>query len=214
MKIDFLTSNTDVLTPPTRQKRTVIPRSVQNLAEQHWLESTILEPAIMKACKCRNNEEVIPKRLQVCTDNEQYENFRDQFGMEIRNIMKDISEQHLTKLNRKPDSSNKLRLTEYFSNYQEMFPSLSWYLRLKPAEVKQMHDHTTGLCYNCEAAKHNYATLKQVLKTKCDCRTSECDEFVCQCGAVWDPDMVCDCKCDCDSCHNCKVRISSTKCLM
>ena len=162
MKIDFLTSKTDVLTPLTRQKRTVIPRSVQNLAEQHWLESTILEPAIMRARKCRNNEEVIPKRLQVCTDNKQYLNFRDQFGMEIRNIMKDISEQNLTKLNRKPDSNNKLRLTKYFSNYQDMFPSLSWYLRLKPAEVKPMHDHTTGLCYNCEAAKHNYATLSDL----------------------------------------------------
>ena len=87
MKVDFLTGKTAILTPPIRQKRNVIPGPVEGLALKHWEETTVPEPATMRTRKRSNIDEFVPQRLQTGTDKEQYENFWDQYGNEVRTIM-------------------------------------------------------------------------------------------------------------------------------
>ena len=52
------------------------------------------------------------------------------------------------KVNRWPDSEDKRRRLTFAERVKTKFPSLSWYIRQKPAEVQPMHNHSTGDRYH------------------------------------------------------------------
>ena len=48
------------------------------------------------------------------------------------------------KVSKWPDSEDKQRRLAFAQKVTARFPSLSWYILQKPAEVRPMHDHSTG----------------------------------------------------------------------
>ena len=147
----------------------------------------------------------MPTRWQHLSQREQFANFRDECSTEISDVMRKHGEESIRKLESRPDSEDKARRVELYSNIQNKFPSESWYLDQKPPEVKPLCDHTTGLCRICEAASLNFITLSRNLKRLCGCKTERCPNWICLCDP--DEDEACSCTCDCDSCSRCKVCI-------
>ena len=48
MKIDLLTGNNQILTPPPNKKKKIIPEGVEKIALKHWTDTTIPEPAVQR----------------------------------------------------------------------------------------------------------------------------------------------------------------------
>ena len=66
----------------------------------------------------------------------------------IKLIMEEYGESLKLKVSSWPDSQDKRCRLEFVEEVKTRFPSLSWYLLQKPAEVIPLHDHTTGNSHN------------------------------------------------------------------
>ena len=210
MKIDLLKGNQSVLKPDNKERKRVYPKELEDLAVRHWNENTMLKPAMHRRRAETDDKETVPTRYQSLTNNEQYSLFKEDCKDDIENILRKYSIEEIDKLGRRPNSDEKVKRLAYFASLQTKVPSIDWFLNLKPAEVKAMHDHTTALCKICESTALNYATIVKTLKTYCKCGTTMCPNWLCLCELSDDEyeGEQCRCKCECDDCTKCKVNYS------
>lgn len=216
MKVRLLTGEDSVLSPPVKAKKDVYPLPVKQLAEKHWDETTIPEPAVNRRMKRKekalkegeNAEETVPTRWQHLSATEQYENFKEEYKEKVKVEMEKKVQQEIVKLVGRPESEDKAKRLEKLQTLPECFPGQKWYEEQKPAEVKPLIDHSTGLCKVCESAGLNYLTLAKALKRLCVCQTSECPNWTCVCLGLGDDDdeNQCNCGCSCESCLGCQVQ--------
>ena len=209
MKIDLLQGNVSVLTPPTQTKRQIYPQKLVDLASKHWNENTTPEPALHRRKAEKDDQETIPTRYQCLTDREQYSQFKEDCSGEIAEILTVYSAEQIEMVRVRPESTDRTRRLAYFETLPTKVPSIEWYLDLKPAEVKPMHDHTTALCKICEASLLNYTTMFKTFKLQCKCTTPLCPNWMCLYAQSEDEfeDIQCACLCACNNCSNCKVNI-------
>ena len=86
----------------------------------------------------------MPTRLQDMTDAECYRDFKDEYQAEVGRVMELHGDKLKDKVSRWPESEDKQRRLVFAEEVKTKFPSLSWYIVQKPAEVRPMNDHTTG----------------------------------------------------------------------
>ena len=89
----------------------------------------------------------MPTRLQDMTDLECYQDFKDEYEAEVGRVMELHGEKLRDKVSRWPNSEDRQRRLAFALEVKSKFPSLSWYILQKPAEVRPMHDHSTGDSY-------------------------------------------------------------------
>lgn len=217
MKVRLLTGADQVLTPSEKPKRQIYPVSVEKVAEKHWMDTTIPEPAVKRRMKRKEKtlgegeqvKEIVPTRWQHLSMKEQYSNFKEVCKNEVKEELTKQAEEDRAKVEKRPDSEDKARRLEMLENLPSKFPGEKWYKEQMPPEVKPLCDHTTGLCRVCEAAQLNYNSLAKTLKRLCSCGTRMCSKWVCLCkreGEEEDREEgVCSCSCYCDQCQNCQV---------
>ena len=218
MKNNFLIGSSSILTPLPKPKRHIFPKEVDDITIQHWIENTVLEPAVHRGKAMMDDKETIPTRYQALTDKEQYSLFQEDCGKEIEEIMRNVAQQKLAKISQWPDSDDKASRTKYYQSLHEKIPGIDFFLERKPKEVKPLHDHTTALCKVCEAAHLNWITLVKTMKTMCQCGSKCCPNWICLCERDQDEEdeveeefqnlTGCSCKCNCVDCKKCKVRTS------
>ena len=92
--------------------------------------------------------ETVPTRLQDRTDAECYTDFKDEYEGEVGRMMVKYGEQLTEKASQRPDTKDKKRRLAFAERIKSKFPSLSWYILQKPAEVCPMNDHSTGEIYH------------------------------------------------------------------
>ena len=93
-----------------RKKREVLPQKVKDFAAESWeTDATIPEPAqhARPASAVSDGSEKVPARLQVLTNDEAYEIFKDKYEEKIREAMKEHCEKIRSKYERIPESLNK-----------------------------------------------------------------------------------------------------------
>ena len=217
MKVRLLTSEDAVLCPPVKAKKDMYPAPVKQMAAQHWEETTIPEPSVHRRMKRKertlregeNAEETLPTRWQHLSANEQYSNFKEEYQDKVRGEMENKVQEEIVKLAGRPDSEDKARRIQKLDTLPDSFPGKKWYEQQKPAEVKTLIDHTTGLCKACESSGLNYLTLVKALKRLCVCKTSECPNWTCVCLAqdeFYPDERQCSCVCSCPNCVGCEVQ--------
>ena len=214
MKLDLLSGTASVLTPPTKKKKQMFPPEAVELCVEHWKDNTVIEPALHSRKALSDERETVPTCYQTLTDKEQYCLFKDDCSTEMEDIMRKYSIEETIKIQARPDSADKTKRLSYYASLHGKFPSIDWYLSLKPKEVKPMHDHTTALCKECESTLLNYDTLVKAVKAQCKCLSSQCPNWICMCSDDKDYDeddpSRCTCECHCDDCNKCKVTIIIT----
>ena len=92
----------------------------------------------------QDGAETVPTRLQDMTDGECYHDYKDEYEAEVGRVMELHGEKLQDKVRQWPYSEDKQRRLAFAEEVKTKFPSLSWYILQKPAEVRPMHDHTTG----------------------------------------------------------------------
>ena len=213
IKGTLLSEKEATLKVPDMKKRQIFPKSVEDIARNHWLENTIPEPAKQTGKVIEDGGETVPKRYQDKTDSECYENFKDDCAGKVRREMVRMADGIIHQVSGRKDSADKKRRVEYAQTLAEKFPSLTWYISQRPPETKPLCDHTTGLCHICEAAKKNFDSIVQAAKRKCSCSTRSCPNWFCACPVPEDDEeeMPCSCPpCECEDCSSCQVSISLT----
>ena len=207
-KENLLTGKTSVLKIPEKKKRQIYPKKVEAIARDHWLETTIPEPAKHSGKAVEENGETLPTRYQDKTDKECYLDFKEECEGKVRIEMMKVSAEMIENLNLRPDTPDRKRRLEYAESLSEKFPSLDWYLEQRPKETKPLCNHTTGLCHLCEAAKENFANIVNAVKRRCRCGSHSCPNFSCACPIPEDDeeDTTCRCPpCECEMCRICQV---------
>ena len=92
----------------------------------------------------QDGEETVPTRLQDRTDAECYKDYKDEYGAEVGRAMVHYGEKLKEKVSKWPDSKDKEKRLVFSEKVKDKFPSLTWYIMQKPAEVRPINDHTTG----------------------------------------------------------------------
>lgn len=216
MKMNLLVGSCPVLEPPVKPKKHVYPEEIENIVTEHWMQNTILEPALHRKKAKQQEKESVPIRYQTLTDKEQYAQFKEDCSESITDIMRSFGEEHSAKISQWPESLDRTRRLSYYSKIHTKFPSIDFYIGRKPEEVKPLHDHTTALCRTCEAAQLNWQMLVKTVPMLCQCGTRECPNWVCMCRHEDTDDDTeddfdggtCSCSCECPDCKKCKVSIS------
>ena len=145
MKLNLLEVTTSVLHPPVKKRKLMFPLDVEKLAVQHWNDNTVIEPALHSRRAVSDDKETVPTRYQSLTDKEQYCLFKDDCSKQIEDIMRKHAVDQSSKVEQRPESTDKAKRINYYATLPDKFPSIDWYLDLRPEEVKPMHDHTTAL---------------------------------------------------------------------
>ena len=217
MKVRLLTGEDQILTPPPKARRDVFPAKVKEIAREHWLETTIPEPAVNRRLKRKERQlregeqadESTPTRWQHLTSAEQYASFQEDCKEMVKSEMEKKVVKDCEKLMGRPPSADKDRRMERLETLSECFPSPKWHAEQKPEGVRPLVDHTTGLCRVCEATSLNYQTLSKALKRLCSCKTRQCPNWICFCqpdgDGTGDDLQECQCGCNCDYCSACQV---------
>ena len=150
MKCNLLAGETTSLNLAPKEKKKFFPDIVIRKAQQHWESITIIEPAQHRNPNKSTNDgsEAVPICLQDMTDAECYEDFKEECKDVIKLAMEEYGDSLKLKVSSWPDSQDKRRRLEFAEEVKTRFPSLSWYLLQKPAEVIPLHDHTTGNSHN------------------------------------------------------------------
>ena len=214
MKVRLLSGEDSVLSPPVKAKKDMFPAKVKEYAKQHWEEKTIPEPSVHRRMKRKERtlregesaEEIVPTRWQHLSANEQYSSFQEEYQDKVRQEMERKVQEEILKLAKRPDSEDKTKRSEKLLTLPDCFPGKKWYEQQKPAEVKTMIDHSTGLCKLCESSGLNYLTLVKAVKRFCVCKTSECPNWTCVCLEDEEEERQCSCTCSCESCVGCQVQ--------
>ena len=208
LKKSFFGGQQSTLGVEERKKRELFPQNVKEYARESWeTDSTIPEPAQHQRPESAitDGNEKVPARLQVLTNDEAYEQFKDNYKEKVHDVMKEHCEKIRLKYEKIPDSANKLKILESLERKENLFPGKTWFLQQKPPETKVNKDHSTGLCKDCQEGHLNYETLLKFLKKTCDCRTDRCPNYVCICQVP--DDCQCSGECECQDCISCQVKI-------
>ena len=146
MKKSLMRKETNTLQSPNKTQRQVFPAKVTALAVKHWEQITIIEPAKLRKATS-DGKEAIPTRYQTMTNQESYDSFKDMCRGEVKQAMQAHANERKRFYENRPDSHDKDYSLWYATEkLPQLFPSLSWWLSQRPAEVKPMNDHSTGLC--------------------------------------------------------------------
>ena len=161
MKKQLISGEQKVLVVPLKATRQVFPPEVHQIAQQHWENITVVEPAKPRRLKTtvRDGDETTPPRYQTMTNDETYQSFKENCSNQVKQIMEKHSEKRMAAIMKRPASQDReYRLQYAQESLPGKFPSPSWWLEQRPKEVKMMQDHTTGLC------KVNFYSLFSILK--------------------------------------------------
>ena len=212
LKKEFVTGNQTNLNNKQRKKREVFPKSVFDLAKESWeTGATVVEPAQhTRPNKALNDgQDTIPNRLQVLTDDEAYEQFKDNYEDKVKDIMKKYAEEKRQKFMSKKESKHKDKVLETLNKMENRFPGISWFLGNKPPQTKANNDHITGNCKDCYSVQLNYESILKATSKQCKCKTDSCKNWQCTCDTEdeeTEEDCTCNKECDCDDCEKCQVR--------
>ena len=95
----------------------------------------------------KDKDETVPTRYQTMTNDESYDSFKEACSEEVTAVMKGKAKEMVDIVSRHPDTADRQKRLRYAEQVlPNKFPSKTWWLAQRPAEVKPMHDHTTGLC--------------------------------------------------------------------
>ena len=214
MKQELLTGNESKLNIKPRKEHELYPKSVFDLGKESWEQlSTVVEPDQHRRPNksIKDGEETVPSRLQIVTDDEAYEQFRDKYEDKVKLAMKEHCEIKRQKYRSKSDGKEKQKVLERLQRMEDRFPSKSWFLRIKPPQTKTNNEHSTGNCKDCHSVQANYETLHKTAKKYCKCGTENCDNWQCTCdleAEETEEECTCDKVCYCDRCESCQVKYS------
>ena len=203
-----MTGKTSILKVSEKEKRQIYPKSVEAIAKDHWLETTIPEPAKHSGKAVEENGETQPTRYQDKTDKECYLDFKEECEGKVKIEMKKVAAKMKEKLALRPDTPDRKRRVDYAESLSDKFPGQAWYIEQRPKETKPLCNHTTGLCHLCEAAKENFTNIVNAVKRRCRCGSHSCPNFACACPIPDDDEeeAICSCPpCECELCRNCQV---------
>ena len=213
LKKSFFGGEQSTLRVEERKKREIFPQKVFEFAMESWeKDATIPEPAQHQrpGSAITDGNEKLPARLQVLTNDEAYEQFKDNYKEKVHDVMKEHCEKIKLKYEKVPDNTTKLKILESLSRKEYLFPGKTWFLQQKPPQTKANKDHSTGLCKDCQEGHLNYETLLKFVKKTCDCRTDRCPNYVCICQVPDDTqapdDCYCSRECECQECLSCQVK--------
>ena len=191
-----------------RKTRELFPKKVFDLANESWeTDATIPEPAqhSRPTSAVSDGSEKLPARLQVLTNDEAYEQFKDKYKDKVHGVMKEHCDKIRSKYEGSKESSNRDKILSSLKRKEITFPSKTWFLQQKPPKTKLNHDHSTGLCKDCQEGQLNYESLLKFVKKMCCCRTDMCPNFVCICEDF--DDCNCSRECECEDCESCQVKL-------
>ena len=149
MKEKLMTGQEKILKIHTKPPRQVFPPKVKEVGINYWEQITVTDPAKHRYAKkaVRDNEETVPTRLQTMTDKECYDGFESDCKDEIKIIMSKHAASQLEVLAKRPETQDKQNRINHATNVlPNKFPGQTWFIEIRPPEIKLMHDHTTGLC--------------------------------------------------------------------
>ena len=116
------------------------------------MENTIPDPAKQRRKVVEEGGEVVTKRYQDRTNNEMYENFKEEYCDIVAREMEKKKTIIVKKLEGQPHNEDKQKRMEYANRLPGLFPGRAWYIGHRPKETYPLCNHTTGLCKECEAA--------------------------------------------------------------
>ena len=212
MKKDLITGNQGILKKKKRKKRELYPDAVFDFGRKFWEEkATIVEPDQHKRPERALNDgkETIPNRLQIMTDDEAYDQFKEDYQEKVKDVMKIYCNAKRQKFIKKNDSEYKRGVLEALDRLENRFPGKSWLLSIKPPQTKVNNEHSTGNCKDCYAIELNYETLLKAVRKNCKCKTDSCEGWQCTCEpeeGVTEEECTCSTVCHCDDCDDCQVR--------
>ena len=210
VKKAFLTGDQSTLQVLKRKKREIYPKEVFDMAIESWeTDATVVEPAMHARPEraISDGQETVPNRLQVLTDDEAYDMFKEKFEEKVKQVMKQHSDKVRSKYEDKQQGTWKTTIMNILQRKENLFPSKTWFIRNKPPQTKANHDHTTGVCKDCYSSQLNYETLLRYAQSQCNCKTDICPNWVCTCNLEEDDDTCsCDPVCYYVDCMSCKVR--------
>ena len=119
IKSNLLTGTASTLKAEEHKKRSEFPLKVVEIAQKHWMENTIPEPAKHSGKALEVDGETVPTRYQDKTDRECYENFKEECQDIIQVEMAKAGQSLLEKLTNRPDSADKQRRLEYAQHLSE-----------------------------------------------------------------------------------------------
>ena len=97
MKKKLMSGEEKVLEVPHKATRQVFPPGVKQIAQQHWEDIIVVEPAkhhqLRKAV--RDGEEITPSRYQTMTNDETYQSFKENCSTQVRLIMEEHSKERI-----------------------------------------------------------------------------------------------------------------------
>ena len=208
LKRDFNSGKEKSLITPKRRKPQY-PPEVFAIAENSWMtRSTKPDPAkhARPQTSIKDGEETVPTIWQVVTDDEAYEQFKENEIESVRQVMKKNCEKVREKYRNMENSETKRKTMENLDKRENLFPSRTWFLAQKPPQTKLLDDFSTALCKECNEALLNFETLAKYCRKFCKCQTSKCPNWVCGCTADDIENCECEDVCNCDDCKTCQVR--------
>ena len=150
--------------------------------------------------------QMVLKLLQILTDKEACNVFKEDCTAEMKAVMKDKCDSMRKKYTADTDYNRKVN--DRLNRMEEYFPEKTWFLGKKPPQTKVNYEHTTGLCMDCHASQINHETLLWHARAMCQCGTDNCENWICIC----EDSESCSCEpvCHCDSCKSCQVNTKNT----
>ena len=207
MRRKLFTGTEHILKIEAKKEKEYFPQEVHKMAEDSWLnKSTIPEPAkhLRPHCIKKDGGDTVPARLQINTDDEAYQTFRDEYEDSVKDAMKQKCEQFRNKHSNDTQYNNLIK--EKLKKQESWFPGKTWFLSKKPEGTKANYEHTTGLCKDCHMYRSNYDTLLKHSRSLCHCGSKSCPYWICLCDNS--EECVCNHTCQCDDCLLCQVNIN------
>lgn len=119
IKENLLKGKSTTLKEESTAKRSEFPKSVIDIAQNHWKENTIIDPTIHSGRALEEDGETIPTRFQDRTDREMYTNFQEECQDRVKVEMTKLSKIQLELLRGRKDSDDKRRRQAYAHNMCE-----------------------------------------------------------------------------------------------
>ena len=113
-----MTGEDSCLIPPVKNKRKMFPDSVTTLAQEHWLEITVPEPAKHHRPETATADggDFLPVLYQPMTDQEAYDSFIEASQIKVTDAMKKHSQERMEEVAQWPESDDKRRRLQYLTS--------------------------------------------------------------------------------------------------
>jgi hypothetical protein len=119
IKENLLKGKESTLKEVEKEKRTEFPKTVEDLARNHWMENTIPEPAKHTGKAIEVEGETVPTRYQDKTDRECYENFKEECQEPVKIEMAKSGQKLFEKLTGRADTADKQKRLDYAQHLSE-----------------------------------------------------------------------------------------------